>query len=86
MKVHGEDRARLSLRWLPIAWIGLGFTTFVFVVFGMVEQGDPTRLIEARFGDVPLFAFAVYTIGLLVALLVLRYLLGRDASGGEMWV
>ncbi len=81
MNAHTEDRTQLSLRWLPIAWFGLAFTTFVFVVFGMLEQGDPTRLIKARFGDVPLFAFAVYTIGLLVALLVLRYLLGRRQLG-----
>ena len=77
MDGSAEDRTRLSLKWLPVAWIGLGFTTLVFTVFGMIERGDPARLIEARFGDVPLFAFAVYTIGLLVALLVLRYLLSR---------
>ncbi len=81
MNGRAEGQARLSLKWLPVAWIGLGFTTLVFVVFGMVEQGDPTRMIEARFGDVPLFAFAVYTIGLLVALLVLRYLLSRRQLG-----
>jgi hypothetical protein len=74
-------QARLSLKWLPVAWVGLGFTTLVFVAFGMVEQGDPTRLIEARFGDVPLFAFAAYTIGLIVALLVLRYLLSQRHLG-----
>lgn len=83
MNVQAEDRARLSLRWLPIAWIGLGITTSVFVVFGMVERGDPARLIESIFGDVPLFAFAVYRIGLLVALLVLRYLLGQRHLGWQ---
>lgn len=81
MNGSSEDQTRLSLKWLPVAWIGLGFTTLVFTVFGMIERGDPARLIEARFGDVPLFAFAVYTIGLLVALLVLRYLLSRRQLG-----
>ncbi|MFH1312010.1 MAG: type II CAAX endopeptidase family protein [Candidatus Eisenbacteria bacterium] len=81
MNGSAEGQARLSLKWLPVAWVGLGFTALVFVVFGMIERGDPTRIIEARFGDVPLFAFAVYTIGLLVALLVLRYLLSRRQLG-----
>ena len=76
-----DGQASLSLKWLPVAWVGLGFTTLAFVVFGMIERGDPTRIIEARFGDVPLFAFAAYTIGLLLALLVLRYLLGRRQLG-----
>ncbi len=73
----------LSLKWLPVAWVGLGFTTLIFVGFGMVEQGDPTRLIEARFGDVALFAFTAYTIGLIVAVLILRYLLGRQNLGWQ---
>ena len=81
MNDRAENQARLSLKWLPVAWIGLGFTTLVFMVFGMVEQGDPTHVIETLFGDVPLFAFMVYTIGLLVALLVLRYLLRRRQLG-----
>ncbi len=76
-----SSQTRLSLKWLPLAWFGLAFTTLVFTVFGMIERGDPTRLIEARFGDVSLFAFAAYTIGLIVALLILRYLLGRRHLG-----
>ncbi|MDX2411092.1 MAG: type II CAAX endopeptidase family protein [Woeseiaceae bacterium] len=76
-----SSQTRLSLKWLPVAWVGLAFTTLVFVVFGMIEQGDPTRLIQARFGDVPLFAFATYTIGLIVALFILRYLLSRRHLG-----
>jgi len=75
------NQNQLSLKWLPIAWIGLAFTTLVFVVFGMIEQGDPTHLIEALFGDVPLFAFSTYTIGLIVALLVLGYLLSQRQLG-----
>ena len=76
-----SSQTRLSLKWLPVAWVGLAFTTLVFVVFGIIEQGDPTHLIEARFGDVPLFAFAAYTIGLIVALFILRYLLSRRHLG-----
>ena len=76
-----SGQARLSLRWLPLAWFGLVFTTLVFTVFGMIERGDPTRLIKARFGDVSLFAFAAYTIGLILAVFILRYLLGRRHLG-----
>ncbi len=76
-----SNRTSLSLKWLPLAWFGLIFTTLVFTVFGMIERGDPTRLIKARFGDVSLFAFAAYTIGLIVATLILRYLLGKRHLG-----
>ncbi len=52
---HHKPQAPLSLKWLPVAWISLGFTTLVFMGFGMFAQGDPTPLIKSRFGDVPLF-------------------------------
>jgi membrane protease YdiL (CAAX protease family) len=81
MSEIATSQPRLSLKWLPVAWISLGFTTLVFTVFGMVEKGDPTRMIEAVFGDVPLFAFIAYTVGLLGALITLRYLLGRRHLG-----
>ncbi len=71
----------LPLRWLPIAWLGLAFTSFVFVIFGMIEQGDPTQLIERKFGDAGLFAFMLYGLGVVIALFVLRRLLYRHDLG-----
>ena len=70
-----------SLRWIFVAWLAIGLTFVTYIVFGMIERGDPTEAIERLFGDSALFAFLVYTAGLVFALLVLRRLLRRSGFG-----
>jgi len=65
------EQPPLPLRWIFVSWIGIGFTVAVFVVLGMATRGDPTQFVERHFGDPALFAFLLYTAGLLAALLVL---------------
>jgi len=83
METKNLERTKLSLKWIPIAWFSLAFTFFVFIVFGTIQQGDPTRLIEELFGNVALFAFVIYGIGLVIAVFVLFILLKRRNLGWQ---
>lgn len=72
---------QLRLRWIWLAWLGLVFTVLGFVVMGTISQGDPTPLIERRFGSTSTFAFFVYTAGQAAAALVLMVLARRRGLG-----
>jgi len=72
---------KLSLRWIWVAWLALGFTVLGFVAFGMATRGDPTPVIEELFGDTGRFAFLVYTLGQVLAVVAL-VLLARARGQG----
>lgn len=83
MGTKNFNQTSLSLKWIPLAWLSLAFTFFVFIVFGSIQQGDPTKLIEKLFGNVALFAFVTYGIGLVIAVVVLFILLKRRYLGWQ---
>ncbi len=83
MVESGSNRGRLPLKWLYLAWLSLAFTWLVFIVCGVIEQGDPTQLIKRIFGDVALFAMGAYIVGLVISVLILRRLLHKSGMGWQ---
>jgi membrane protease YdiL (CAAX protease family) len=72
----------LSLKWLYLAWFSLVFTTLVIGTIGAIARGDPERVVlKWGIGDFAIFAIGLYTIGMIVAVLLLYHLLKRNGLG-----
>jgi membrane protease YdiL (CAAX protease family) len=81
MEERSTGPGALSLRWIWLAWLAPVFTVLGFVVFGVASRGDPTPLIEKLFESTAQFALLAYTVGQVVAALVLICFVKRGGLG-----
>ena len=67
---------KLKFKWLYLAWIGVVFSSVVIGIISAIVQGPPEPVVSKwGISNFSIFAIALYSLGSVVAVVVLYYLL-----------
>ena len=83
--IKTQNVQKLSLQWIYLAWVALVPALIVLGIIGASVQGDPEPFIQNTlgFGDIGIFALGLYSIGLCLAVFLLRRKLQAHGIGWE---
>ncbi|HIH97139.1 MAG TPA: CPBP family intramembrane metalloprotease [Thermoplasmata archaeon] len=79
IKKEGE----LSLKWLYLAWFSIIFCTLIIGIIGAIVQGDPEPVIQQMGIGIDVFALCLDVIGMIIAVVILRFLLKKRGLDWE---
>ncbi len=74
-----ESSQALKLKWIYLAWVGMAFTSLIIGIIAAIVQGPPEPIV-AKWGisNFSIFAIALYSLGTVIAVVILYFLLKRQ--------